>query len=163
MIKGVHFPCLLLLIAAAKISFVDTKLLAKPTDKPDIPFIVVDDMKDWISLLDPKPPSKRRILKIDLPLIKKNDWNDLLKGAENLMHSKKWFCLGMMQVESKASESYKAFIRPYAACASFADAQIGRVLDALDQCPHGKGTIVVLWFDYDFHIGEKNHIVKFAL
>ena len=57
-IEGAHFPCLLLLIAAAKFLFVDTKLLAKPTAKPDVLFIVVDDMNDWISLLDPKAPIK---------------------------------------------------------------------------------------------------------
>ncbi|SVE12965.1 uncharacterized protein METZ01_LOCUS465819, partial [marine metagenome] len=58
MIKGAHFPCLLLLIAVAKLSFVDKRLLAKPTGKPDVLFIVVDDMNDWISLLDPKAPIK---------------------------------------------------------------------------------------------------------
>ena len=46
MITGVHFPCLLLLIAVAKLSFVDKRLLAKPTGKPDVLFIAVDDMND---------------------------------------------------------------------------------------------------------------------
>ena len=69
----------------------------------------------------------------------------------------------MMQVESKASGSYKAFIRSYAACASFADSQIGRVLDALEKSPRGQNTVIVLWSDHGFHLGEKNHIEKFAL
>ena len=79
------------------------------------------------------------------------------------MRSKKWFWQGMMQVESRRADSYRNFIRSYAACASFADAQIGRVLDALDNCPRGKDTVVVLWSDHGFHLGEKNHIEKFAL
>jgi arylsulfatase A-like enzyme len=37
------------------------------------------------------------------------------------------------------------------------------VLDALDNCPRGKDTVVVLWSDHGFHLGEKNHIEKFAL
>ena len=46
---------------------------------------------------------------------------------------------------------------------SFADAQVGRLLDALDQSPIAKNTIVVLWSDHGFHLGEKDHIEKFAL
>ena len=101
--------------------------------------------------------------KIPLPARKKDDWRDLPKGAGRLMQSKKWFWKGMMQVENKAAGSYQSFVASYAACASFADAQIGRVLDALDKSPRGKETIVVLWSDHGFHLGEKDHIEKFAL
>jgi arylsulfatase A-like enzyme len=100
---------------------------------------------------------------IAFPVRKKDDWDDLPKGAANLMRNKKWFWNGMMQVESKATGSYQSFIRSYAACATFADAQIGRVLDGLDKSPRGKDTIVALWSDHGFHLGEKDHIEKFAL
>jgi arylsulfatase A-like enzyme len=100
---------------------------------------------------------------IALPLRREDDWNDLPKGAARLMRNKKWFWNGMMQVENKAAGSYERFIRSYAACASFADAQIGRVLNALDKSPRGKDTIIVLWSDHGFHLGEKDHIEKFAL
>ena len=61
----------------------------------------------------------------------------------------------MMRVEQQREGSYQEFIRSYAACASFADAQLGRVLDALDQSPRRDKTIVVLWSDHGFHLGEK--------
>ncbi|MFP6659636.1 MAG: sulfatase-like hydrolase/transferase, partial [Pirellulales bacterium] len=77
--------------------------------------------------------------------------------------SKKWFWQGMMKVEQQQKGSYREFIRAYAACAAFADAQIGRVLDALDRSPRRDNTIVVLWSDHGFHLGEKDHIEKFAL
>ncbi|MDA7916528.1 sulfatase-like hydrolase/transferase, partial [Verrucomicrobia bacterium] len=51
----------------------------------------------------------------------------------------------------------------YAACCAFADAQVGRVLDALDASGRADRTVVVLWSDHGFHLGEKNHIEKFAL
>ena len=100
---------------------------------------------------------------IDLPERKEDDWSDLPKGAARLMQSKKWFWKGMMSVESKTAGSYQSFVSSYAACATFADAQVGRVLDALDKSPRGKETIVVLWSDHGFHLGEKDHIEKFAL
>ncbi len=47
--------------------------------------------------------------------------------------------------------------RGYAACVTYVDAQIGRVLDELDRLGLRDNTIVVLWGDHGWHIGE-NHI-----
>lgn len=44
--------------------------------------------------------------------------------------------------------------RGYYAAVSFADAQIGRVLDALERTGLAKNTIVVIWGDHGFHLGE---------
>ena len=41
------------------------------------------------------------------------------------------------------------------ACITFVDAQVGRVLDALDASAHGNNTWVVLLSDHGFHLGEK--------
>ncbi|MDP7106942.1 MAG: sulfatase-like hydrolase/transferase, partial [Roseibacillus sp.] len=43
----------------------------------------------------------------------------------------------------------------YLACTSFIDAQVQRLLDTLKETGLGKNTIVVLWSDHGFHIGEK--------
>lgn len=100
---------------------------------------------------------------IPLPVRKADDWSDLPSGAVELMTKKKWFWKGMMEVEAEFPGSYREFIRSYAACCRFADASIGRVLDALDKSPRGAETIIVLWSDHGFHLGEKDHIEKFAL
>ena len=101
--------------------------------------------------------------KIELPVRNTDDWDDLPSGATSLMRDTKWFWLGMMKLEEQQKGSYRDFTRAYAACISFADAQIGRVLDALDARPNRSNTIVVLWSDHGFHLGEKDHIEKFAL
>lgn len=44
--------------------------------------------------------------------------------------------------------------RAYAACVSYADAQLGRVLEALENSGQADRTIVVLWGDHGFHLGE---------
>ena len=54
-------------------------------------------------------------------------------------------------------------VQAYLATISFADAQIGRVLDALDRSGHADNTIVVLWGDHGWHLGEKGHWRKHAL
>lgn len=58
---------------------------------------------------------------------------------------------------------YREAVQAYLASISFADAQIGRILDALNSSPHKDSTIVVLWSDHGFHLGEKLHFAKSTL
>ena len=44
--------------------------------------------------------------------------------------------------------------RHYAACVSFADARVGKILDELKRIGADKNTIVVLWGDHGWHLGE---------
>ena len=46
--------------------------------------------------------------------------------------------------------------RSYLACTAFIDHQIGRVLTQLDKSGYRDNTIVVLWSDHGWHIGEKS-------
>jgi arylsulfatase A-like enzyme len=57
----------------------------------------------------------------------------------------------------------KEAIQAYLASVTFADACIGRVLDALERSPFKDNTIVVLWSDNGYQFGEKSHWEKVAL
>jgi arylsulfatase A-like enzyme len=52
-------------------------------------------------------------------------------------------------------QQWRGLVRSYLACVSFADAQIGRMLSALDQAGLRDDTIVVVWSDHGWHLGEK--------
>ena len=54
-------------------------------------------------------------------------------------------------------------VQAYLACVSYADELVGRVIDALDASPHARNTIVVLWSDNGFHLGEKQNWSKWTL
>ncbi|MFT5857621.1 MAG: arylsulfatase A-like enzyme [Verrucomicrobiales bacterium] len=58
---------------------------------------------------------------------------------------------------------WKELVQAYLASVSFADAQLGRLLDALDASQHRDNTIIVLWGDHGWSLGEKSHWRKFAL
>ncbi|MFZ5831228.1 MAG: sulfatase [Planctomycetota bacterium] len=50
---------------------------------------------------------------------------------------------------------WKNLVRSYLACVSFMDSQLGRVLDALEQNGYAENTVIVLWSDHGWHLGEK--------
>ena len=58
---------------------------------------------------------------------------------------------------------WKKAVHGYLASIAFADEQVGRVLDALEKSPHAANTIIVLWTDHGWHLGEKQHWRKFTL
>jgi arylsulfatase A-like enzyme len=53
------------------------------------------------------------------------------------------------------TNQWKNLVRSYLASTSFVDSQVGRVLDALERNGYADNTIVVLWSDHGFHLGEK--------
>jgi arylsulfatase A-like enzyme len=98
-----------------------------------------------------------------MPSVNKGDRGDLPPGAISLLRPKNWFFEGLMKAESVDMGTWQEAVRAYQACASFADAQIGRLLDAVDECEVSKDTVIVLWSDHGYHLGEKQHWEKFAL
>lgn len=54
-------------------------------------------------------------------------------------------------------------IQGYLASIAFADAMVGRLLQALEESPYADNTIVVIWSDHGWQLGEKEHWRKFAL
>ncbi len=55
----------------------------------------------------------------------------------------------------RANRQWHNLVRSYLACISFVDAQVGRVLDALEAAQLADNTVIVLWSDHGYHLGEK--------
>ncbi len=62
----------------------------------------------------------------------------------------------------QAHGQWRQGIQAYLACVAYADAMVGRILAALDRSPYRDNTIVCLWGDNGFHLGEKEHWQKFT-
>lgn len=55
----------------------------------------------------------------------------------------------------EAENQLLPLVRAYLASVSFVDSQVGRVLQALEASGQADNTIVVLWSDHGWHLGEK--------
>ncbi|MFO7907974.1 MAG: sulfatase-like hydrolase/transferase [Pirellulaceae bacterium] len=60
-------------------------------------------------------------------------------------------------------DQWHAAVQGYLASINYADAQVGRLLDALNASELANNTVIVLWTDHGWHLGEKQHWRKFAL
>ena len=58
---------------------------------------------------------------------------------------------------------WRKAVASYLATATFTDHCLGELLDALDASPYADNTIIVLWSDHGFHLGEKMHWEKRSL
>jgi arylsulfatase A-like enzyme len=52
-------------------------------------------------------------------------------------------------------KQWRNLVRSYLAATSFVDAQIGRVMQALEEAGLTENTVVVVWSDHGWHLGEK--------
>jgi len=101
--------------------------------------------------------------RVVLPTLADGDLDDVPSGGMALWNAKRWFWDGMTAAEHASEGTWGDAVRAYQACAMFADAQIGRLLDALDSSGEADRTVIVLWSDHGYHLGEKEHWEKFAL
>lgn len=92
-----------------------------------------------------------------LPAVVENDLKDIPEYGVNLTRLKH---VSPTMEWVKENGEWKPLVQSYLACVSFVDHQVGRVLDALDASPCADNTIVVLFSDHGFHLGEKERFAK---
>ncbi len=90
---------------------------------------------------------------------KKNDLDDVPEPGRELSDVLNRFIIS----GETTPEMWKKYILGYCATNSFADWNVGRVIEALDKSPYADNTIVIVFSDNGYHCGEKNHWEKSAL
>lgn len=94
---------------------------------------------------------------VALPRVLESDLNDVPPAGVRMAKPN-----GDHAAVTRAGQWQRA-VQGYLASIAFADAMVGRVLDALEAGPNRDRTIVVFWTDHGWHLGEKKHWRKFAL
>ena len=60
-------------------------------------------------------------------------------------------------------KAWRDLVKYYLASAAFADRCVGRLLEGLENSPYADNTLVVLWSDHGWNLGEKYWLKKFTL
>ena len=136
----------------------------KLKEKNDRPlFLAVGFYKPHIPLIVPQKYFDMHPLdKIILPQIKEDDLDDLPPTGKLWAYQAPGLKPGNHQM-IVTNGLWKSAVQAYLATCSFSDACVGRVLDAFDKSPYATNTIVVLWSDHGWHLGEKLHWQKHVL
>jgi arylsulfatase A-like enzyme len=113
--------------------------------RPHLPWYVPDEYFDFY-------PEE----KITLPAINENDLNDVPAPGKRMART--WDNENVLKYGQ-----HKNAVKGYLASISFVDACVGRVIQALENSAYKNNTIIVLWSDHGWHLGEKLHWRKFAL
>lgn len=114
--------------------------------KPHLPFTSPKkywDLYDETEIpLSPVPQIPERTHR--LALHNSSEFNGYLKGDEKV------------SLDKRASDAYARKLRhAYFACISYVDAQIGKVLYELERLGEADNTIVIVWGDHGWHLGDQ--------
>ncbi len=132
------------------------KFLASEQDKPF--FLAVGLYRPHLPWYVPKKYFDRFPLdSISRPLTRDDDLDDVPEAGKRMAHA------DGDHRRVVESDQWERAVQGYLASIAFADAQVGRLLAALESSPHAGNTIIVLWGDHGWHLGEKRHWRKFAL
>ena len=107
--------------------------------RPHMPWFVPDKFYDQYEDVEIKPPTNPKGWEKNIP--------------ESLLPPQRF-----KEFTGKPGPS-----RGYAACISYADFELGRLMKGLEASPIADNTIVVIWTDHGWHLGEKKHFSKFTL
>lgn len=65
--------------------------------------------------------------------------------------------------ESAKIDAWRQCVQAYLACVAYADACASQLLEALEQGPYRDNTMVVLWSDHGYFLGQKHRLAKQSL
>jgi len=128
------------------------RFLAAGIFKPHLPFYAPRDTFAKYLFDDTK-----------LPKMRENDLDDVPEAGRKMAHREHFIFSNTTAKPENDPGSLKKMVQSYQASADFADQMVGRLLDKLDSTGQAGNTIVVLWADHGYHLGDKESCVKFTL
>ncbi|MBI5396868.1 MAG: sulfatase [Verrucomicrobia bacterium] len=132
------------------------KQLEKKHDKPF--FLACGIVKPHMSWSVPKKYYEMYPLdKVQLPKVLETDLDDVPPSGVKMARPE-----GDHAAILKSGR-WKDAVQAYLATITFCDAMIGRLIEGFDKSPYKDNTIICLWSDHGWHLGEKQHWRKFAL
>ncbi len=98
-----------------------------------------------------------------LPPMPEGDLDDVGEIARQMVRKEYWIWDNTTIQPKGSAGSLQRMVQCYKAAADYADQMVGRLLDKLDASGRADNTIIVLWSDHGYHLGDKETCVKFTL
>ena len=98
-----------------------------------------------------------------MPPMPKGDLDDVGEMARRMVRKEYWIWDNTTNQSRGAPGSLPSMVQAYQAATDYADQMVGRLLDKLDATGMAENTIIVLWSDHGYHLGDKETAVKFTL
>lgn len=117
-----------------------------------LPHVPCFASQKWFDMFPPED-------QIVLPPMKEHDRDDVPEFAWYLH----WKLPEPRLSWLRQASQWRPLVRAYLASTTFMDSQVGRVLDVLDNIGATSNTVVVLWSDHGWHLGEKGMTGKTTL
>lgn len=95
----------------------------------------------------------------DLPDVLANDFDDIPSRGQKLGNNNSDNRIFVRSVLN-SYPAWRDFTRTYYASITYADEQIGRVIEALNKTGELNNTIIVVWSDHGYHLGQKLRMEK---
>ena len=108
------------------------------------------------------PPKRFELYEEKTLKLPKNPISDLEDLPKNFLGIND-YALAPTHIEVVENGKQRSLTHAYLASVSFVDHCVGTVLEALKSSPHADNTLIVLWSDHGFHLGEKQHWAKRTL
>lgn len=130
------------------------EVLSRDHDKPF--FLAVGFHKPHLPFVAPERFFELYKDGVEAPPVKAEDLADVAWPARSNVRLND-------DIRYRKDHSWEDVRRAYLASISWTDWNVGLVLDALENSPYGENTVVVLWSDHGYHLGEKRSFRKFSL
>lgn len=132
------------------------RFLQEEHDRPF--FLAVGYIRPHLPWYVPRPYFERFPLpEIILPRVKEDDLDDIPPLGRKIANPQG------DHARVLATNNWHRAVQGYLASIAFVDYHVGRLLEAFYQSPYVDNTIVVVWGDHGWHLGQKQHWRKFAL
>ena len=102
---------------------------------------------------------------VQIPVLKENDKDDT-KLQENSLGKEprgRMAFRTLTEGYSSKERALQTYIQAYLASVAFADAMVGQTLNALEESSFKDNTIVILFSDHGYNMGEKDYLFKYCL
>ena len=115
--------------------------------RPHVPFYT---QQKWFDLFP--------LDSLQLPEIPIDDLNDVPPTGRAVNHAPNYPRPEWLRADD--NHQLRLCVQAYLACGAFVDHQVGRVLDSLAASKYADNTVVLLFSDHGYHLGEKEVVAK---